>query len=742
MLLHRFNFLIVVLFSTITANATVLVNAPNPYPQYVMGDTGIVIDYAGNAAGAPAVGSVNTVKGYRVLNTSVNAAADRVYVDVSSDATFTTGKTIGVTLVNLSSNSEITIAGAGIVSGMGPPLDCGNSNCFDDGKAAIYTQSTTLRISFSLTALCATVSGDLCTHYTTLSNDRFTQSIAVHFGVVDNATIPSSTVTAATGTGNSDLLSSFTLAVSDIAPVMSSTSCPANFYFPGDTQIYFNTGLFTASVGATGTNGTSGAALQYLIAMANEVSVAATLDGSTSNAIISYAPYGQSQQTIAGFTNTTNLTDHSYLMIVQAQNRAGIISATGSSATCSGVQSQNISGILNESKCFIATAAYQDGKAAPVMMLRKFRDQILSHFSIGRDFIKTYYTYSPALAEWAWDKPIIRSIALKALAPIELMAWVLLKFSSAEEVAAQESTQPYIDRLKKELPPEKNAPTSNESYSEQERKKLLENQPLSPSANESYIDRLKKKLAEEEKTEASANGYSEKEKNKLPATVDRESPITVVKEGRDHKLGRGEMPDIKNAAGFKFGISPGMQVTVANSVHTFKDVYGSGFQPELMFHYERQLFHSENFGSFGLGTDFGLAYSGGQGLLQFGFNGSSQSITGFGFFQVPWIINATYRFNLLRILRPYITAGPGAIFYTETRNDTKGDKRGYSAVYAGSLGTSILMDFLDSGTSRDSYLSNGIQHTYLFLEYLYLNTFKSTVTFKRAGIYSGFLFEF
>ena len=137
-----------------------------------------------------------------------------------------------------------------------------------------------------------------------------------------------------------------------------------------------------------------------------------------------------------------------------------------------------------------------------------------------------------------------------------------------------------------------------------------------------------------------------------------------------------------------------------------------------------------------------MAYSGGQGLLQFGFNGSSQSITGFGFFQVPWIINATYRFNLLRILRPYITAGPGAIFYTETRNDTKGDKRGYSAVYAGSLGTSILMDFLDSGTSRDSYLSNGIQHTYLFLEYLYLNTFKSTVTFKRAGIYSGFLFEF
>ena len=156
----------------------------------------------------------------------------------------------------------------------------------------------------------------------------------------------------------------------------------------------------------------------------------------------------------------------------------------------------------------------------------------------------------------------------------------------------------------------------------------------------------------------------------------------------------------------------------------------------------RQLFHSENLGSFGLGTDFGLAYSGGKGLLQFGFKGSSLSQTGFSFFQFPLLFNGTYRFNLLRILRPYITAGAGTMLYDEAREDAKKDKRGYSFIYEANLGVSILMDFLDSNTHRDSYLSEGIQHTYLFIEYLYLNTFKADVIFQRAGIYSGFLFEF
>jgi len=58
------------------------------------------------------------------------------------------------------------------------------------------------------------------------------------------------------------------------------------------------------------------------------------------------------------------------------------------------------------------------------------------------------------------------------------------------------------------------------------------------------------------------------------------------------------------------------------------------------------------------------------------------------------------------------------------------------------FGASLLLDFFDRATARDSYMSLGVQHSYLFVEYLYQNAFnQSGVVITRSGIYSGFLFE-
>jgi len=329
---------------------------------------------------------------------------------------------------------------------------------------------------------------------------------------------------------------------------------------------------------------------------------------------------------------------------------------------------------------------------------------------------------------------------LKALIPVELMAWLVLKVSGAEEVQA-ETVEPYITRLKKRLGSDSDSKVT-ESYTESEKKKLEAENQGQPAQAGSYLERVKKKLDEDQPADDQSKDYTVKEKEKLPEVTEKESPIQMVKEGRDEKLGFGKVQTIKNALGFKLGITPGMEVTAQNSSHTFSEVYGSGFRPELIFHYERQLFHSENFGSLSLGGDFGVAYSGGKGVLQFGVGGKNESRTGFGFFQIPLIADAVYRFNLLRLVRPYVGAGAGAIFYDEMREDTKSDKKGYTAVYKMNLGASLLLDFFDRKTYRDSYLANGIQHSYFFLEYLYLNSFKSSVMFKRSGIYAGFLFEY
>lgn len=50
--------------------------------------------------------------------------------------------------------------------------------------------------------------------------------------------------------------------------------------------------------------------------------------------------------------------------------------------------------------CYIATAVYGSYEAPEVMVLRKFRDEVLTQSFLGRIFIKTYYALSPPFANW------------------------------------------------------------------------------------------------------------------------------------------------------------------------------------------------------------------------------------------------------------------------------------------------------------------------------------------------------
>ncbi len=734
-MLNKFEFLAALFFLSSNANGALLVNAPEPHPQYQFTDSGIVIDYAGSANGSPSSGTINTVQGYRspIINTvTVTTNNDLVLIDISSNATFnSSGKVLGVSLVNVSTDTEVTLTGASIASGTDVPTPCASGgNCFSDSKAALFSQGNTLRVSFSIPQLCGgSTSGDLCAAASTLSGQKKSQSIKVYLAVVDNAILGTNVKSIAPMVGTAETPLTFTLQISDLPPsIAGTTSCPTDYYFPGDSSIVYYPGKFTTSVN-------SGSEIRYHLVLGNRGAVSPP-SSLSSNSIVSYVPANSSSEVINGFVNTTDGTDNDYTLNVYLQNRAGIISPTAVACTA---KSQSITGVLKESKCFIATAAYQDGRASPVMMLRRFRDRILSRFEMGRQFIGQYYRYSPALAEWAWDKPIIRSIALKLLTPLELAAWISLQVADADELKTGTVAQPYIDRVKKTIG--EDASDSSLNYTETEKKKLQTNTKSQDPSSTSYIERVKKEIGEEQ--DSSLN-YSARQKAEFPAEEERESPIEALKAGKSSKLGLGKTPDIVNAAGLKFGVSTGMEVSVENATNSFGDVYGTGYQPEMLFHYERQLFHSENFGSIGLGIDSGVAYSSGKGRLQFGYGtgNSRESRTNFSFFQVPLVVSGVYRFNLLRLVRPYVSGGAGAILYSETRDDESKDKSGYTFVYQASLGASLLLDFLDQKTSRDAYLADGIQHTYFFLEYLKLDSFQTKVMFKRAGLYAGFLFEF
>ena len=60
--------------------------------------------------------------------------------------------------------------------------------------------------------------------------------------------------------------------------------------------------------------------------------------------------------------------------------------------------------------CFIATAVYGSYDSPEVVLLRVFRDNTLAKSTLGRAFIRVYYTYSPPIAEFVAGKESLRKI--------------------------------------------------------------------------------------------------------------------------------------------------------------------------------------------------------------------------------------------------------------------------------------------------------------------------------------------
>jgi hypothetical protein len=68
--------------------------------------------------------------------------------------------------------------------------------------------------------------------------------------------------------------------------------------------------------------------------------------------------------------------------------------------------------------CFIATAAYGSYMHDDVMVLREFRDKYLMTKSYGKAFVKSYYKYSPPIADYIAEHGSLRVVSRMALTPI------------------------------------------------------------------------------------------------------------------------------------------------------------------------------------------------------------------------------------------------------------------------------------------------------------------------------------
>ncbi len=74
-------------------------------------------------------------------------------------------------------------------------------------------------------------------------------------------------------------------------------------------------------------------------------------------------------------------------------------------------------GALEDTRCFISTAAFGSPWASEVIALRKFRDQVLLQSNLGQKFVELYYQLSPPVAKFIQKNEFLKSIVRLALTP-------------------------------------------------------------------------------------------------------------------------------------------------------------------------------------------------------------------------------------------------------------------------------------------------------------------------------------
>lgn len=88
------------------------------------------------------------------------------------------------------------------------------------------------------------------------------------------------------------------------------------------------------------------------------------------------------------------------------------------------IREQNRREMAKGNGCFIATAAYGTPLAQEISLLRRFKDEHLARYRVGRTFVSTYYHLSPPVAEFIGRRPCLRAITRAVLRPI---IWLLQK---------------------------------------------------------------------------------------------------------------------------------------------------------------------------------------------------------------------------------------------------------------------------------------------------------------------------
>jgi hypothetical protein len=103
-------------------------------------------------------------------------------------------------------------------------------------------------------------------------------------------------------------------------------------------------------------------------------------------------------------------------------------SGAGTAPSTSSTPVSTSAGDWGSGGCFIATAAYGSYMEPHVQILRQFRDRFLLTNSAGMGFVRLYYDYSPAMANYIAKHGWLRAVVRWSLLPLVGMSWTAMRF--------------------------------------------------------------------------------------------------------------------------------------------------------------------------------------------------------------------------------------------------------------------------------------------------------------------------
>ena len=310
--------------------------------------------------------------------------------------------------------------------------------------------------------------------------------------------------------------------------------------------------------------------------------------------------------------------------------------------------------------------------------------------------------------------------------------------STAESSARTKSSKtPFLDRVRNQIDQDNLDLSSDER--EQREGSVIESVQAEPRRQsplkntQGYTQRLKAELQKEDQRRA-------------------RSAIESVKSGKDELKAVKKGP-ITRAGSFVIGpqLTHSVSIPGEKSNDDFRSFYTELLIPDLGISYDFQLFRNRWLGSLSFGADITTAIFKGAGnfsdtnltneLTDKPF--PQESAINFSFVIIPVIATATYRLNWAHeVLQPFISAGYGATFYQENRDDGVGSRYGYSPTVKMAAGLNFSMDWIFDRNSWSLYEDFKIQRFYLSLVYSRWSSQAGRVDFSSDGYLAGMSYEF